>query len=173
MDPCILPGQITILIWLFLQRQRVMNLLELVNEHWAWSGIDPDELVVSNDFGNLIIKDSDDKFWRLCPEDVYCSIVAESIEAYNELIQDEGFAEDWHMVGMLVDAKEALGDLAEGERYCLKVPGVLGGDYAGSNVIKAPLENIIKSAGKLGQHIADKPEGAKIDLKEIGYLEVG
>lgn len=147
-----------------------MNVLELVIEHWAWSGIKPDELVVSNDFGNLILKDDDDKFWRLCPEDVYCKVVADSIEAYNELIQDEEFVEDWHMVSILVDAKKALGDLSEGERYCLKVPGILDGDYVVSNVIKASFENIIVSAGKLGQHIADKPEGAKINLEEIGYL---
>lgn len=74
------------------------------------------------------------------------------------------------MVSILADAKKALGDLAEGERYCLKVPGILDGDYVGSNVIKASLENIIVSAGKLGQYIADKPEGTKIDLEEIGYL---
>lgn len=147
-----------------------MNVLELVAEHWAWTGIKPEELVVTNDFGNLILKDGDDKFWRLCPEDVYCTVVAESIEAYNELIQNEEFAEDWHMVSILVDAKEALGDLAEGERYCLKVPGILDGDYAGDNVVKATLENIIVSAGQLGQHIADKPEGATIDLEELGYL---
>ena len=147
-----------------------MNLLELVSEYWAWSGISPDELVVSNDFGNLIIKDTDDKFWRLCPEDVYCTVVADSIEAYNKLIEDESFAEDWHMVSMLVEAKKTLGDLNEGERYCLKVPGVLGGDYSGANVIKAPLETIIKSSGKLGKHIADKDEGATIDLEKIGYL---
>lgn len=147
-----------------------MNVLELVAEHWAWSGIKAEELVVTNDFGNLILKDGEDKFWRLCPEDVYCTVVAESIEGYNELIQNEEFVEDWHMVSILVDAKAALGDLAEDERYCLKVPGILDGDYVGDNVIKASLENIIVSAGKLGQFIADKPEGAKIDLEELGYL---
>lgn len=147
-----------------------MNVLELVAEHWAWSGIKAEELVVTNDFGNLILKDGEDKFWRLCPEDVYCTVVAESIEGYNELIQNEEFVEDWHMVSILVDAKAALGDLAEDERYCLKVPGILDGDYVGDNVIKASLENIIVSAGKLGQYIADKPEGAKIDLEELGYL---
>ncbi|MGB0865737.1 MAG: T6SS immunity protein Tdi1 domain-containing protein [Granulosicoccaceae bacterium] len=147
-----------------------MELLDIVAEHWAWSGIDANELVVSNDFANLILKDKDNQFWRLCPEDVYCTVVADSIEAYNQLIQDEEFLEDWHMIAMLSQAKIRLGELAEGEKFCLKVPGILGGDYVGKNVIKAPLEVVIASAGRLGKHIADKAEGTKIDLKEVDYL---
>mgnify|MGYP000742613821 CR=1 FL=1 len=147
-----------------------MNELEVVAEFWAWSGVEAEELVVSNDFGNMILKDADNKFWRLCPEDVYCAVVAESIDAYNALIQDEEFLEDWHMVVMSSQAKKSLGELAEGEKFCLKVPGVLGGDYLGANVIKAPVDEILASSGRLGKHIQDQKDGAKINLAEVDYL---
>lgn len=147
-----------------------MDTLEQVAEHWAWSGVVAVEVVVDNDFGNLILKDADDKFWRLCPEDVYCSVVAESIEAYNALIQNEEFLEDWHMTALVSQAKIMHGELEADERFCLKVPGILGGDYFGANVIKASQDDIIVSAGRLGQHIKDLPEGTKIDLNDIGYL---
>lgn len=147
-----------------------MAVLEIVSEFWAWSGVDAEELVVSNDFGNLILKDADNKFWRLCPEDVYCTVVADSIEAYNKLIQNEEFLEDWHMIAMVSQAKAALGELGEGEKFCLKVPGILGGDYLGKNVIKASLEDILQSSGRLGQHIKDQADGAKINLADVDYL---
>ena len=147
-----------------------MSVLEVVTEFWAWSGVGAEELVVSNDFGNLILKDADNKFWRLCPEDVYCNVVAESIDAYNKLIQDEEFLEDWHMIAMSSQAKQSLGTLVEGEKFCLKVPGVLGGDYLGANVIKAPLEDILASSGRLGQHIQDQTDGSKINLADVDYL---
>ena len=53
-----------------------MNIIDEVIESWGWVGIRPAEIVAENDFGNLIIKDAEDNFWRLCPEDVYCEIVA-------------------------------------------------------------------------------------------------
>ena len=52
-----------------------MNIVEEIKESWGWVGIDPVEVVGENDFGNLLIKDSDGKYWRLCPEDVDCEVV--------------------------------------------------------------------------------------------------
>ncbi len=147
-----------------------MSHLELVTEHWAWSGLEPVELVVENDFGNLILKDEGNRFWRLCPEDVYCTVVAESIDAYNKLIQDKEFLEDWHMIAMVTEAKKRLGELEIDQKFCLSVPGILGGDYIGSNVIKAPLTSIIESAGRLGQHVRELADGAKINLADVDYL---
>lgn len=146
------------------------DLLALVAEHWDWSGVQADELVVSNDFGNLILKDAQHRFWRLCPEDVYCRVVAESIDAYNALIQDPEFLQDWHMLAMVSQARTRLGALGEDERYCLKVPGVFGGDYVGKNVIKAQLADILASSGRLGRLIDDKADGARVDLADADYL---
>ena len=72
-----------------------MSIVSEVREAWGWTGIDPQEVVVENDFGNLIIRDSANRFWRLCPEDIYCEVIADSIEAYNALINDEEFLGDW------------------------------------------------------------------------------
>lgn len=147
-----------------------MEVLEIVAAHWAWSGVEADELVVRNDFGNLIVKDKQDKFWRLCPEDVYCSVVADSVDAYNTLIQNDEFLEDWHMIGLVSQAQLALGEREEEEAFCLKVPGILGGDYVGPNVVKVALDELLISAGKLGAHIDGQAEGAKIDLNDVEYL---
>ncbi|WP_202947437.1 hypothetical protein [Sulfurovum sp. AR] len=72
-----------------------MNIVEEIKESWGWIGINPVEVIGENDFGNLMIKDTDGKYWRLCPEDVYCEIVAQNQEELDTLSKDQEFLEDW------------------------------------------------------------------------------
>lgn len=144
-----------------------MTILDEVKESWGWTGIDPKEVVAENDFGNLIMKDADDKFWRLCPEDVYCEVVAESIAEYNLLIKDKEFLEDWFMQAMVEEAEKKLGALKPGYKYHMVIPGILCGEYNESNFNVAPLYEIVRFSGDLGRQIQDLPDGAKIEIKWI------
>ncbi|MDH5180342.1 MAG: DUF1851 domain-containing protein [Gammaproteobacteria bacterium] len=144
-----------------------MNILKEVKDSWGWVGIDPVEVVAENDFGNLILKDADDRFWRLCPEEVYCKIIANSIEEYNELIKDEEFNIDWFMDTIINEAKELLGPLKDGHKYYLVVPGILDGDYTGTNIQSAPFYKIIQYSGDIGLQVKDLPDGAEVILKPI------
>ena len=144
-----------------------MDIIQLVNDSWGWTGINAIELVTENDFGNLIVKDSEDGFWRVCPEDVYCEIIANSIADYNNLIKDEEFLLDWNMTSMISEAIELLGPLKEGYKYHMVMPGVLGGEYNGSNFNTAPLKEIIMFSGELGNKIKDLPDGEQVKFKII------
>jgi hypothetical protein len=142
-----------------------VNIIEEIKESWGWVGIDPEEVVGENDFGNLIIKDTNGTYWRLCPEDIYCKIVANSREELDQLSADPGFLEDWYMESLVEQANEKLGPLHDGCKYCLVTPGPLGGDYGASNIQTASQEEIIRLSGHLGEQIKDLPEGAKIKLE--------
>ncbi len=142
-----------------------MSIINEVKESWGWVGINPTEIVAENEFGNLIIKDAENKFWRLCPEDVYCEVVAESIDDYNKLINDYAFLHDWNMIVMVDEAVAMLGTLKEGYKYCLVIPGVLNGEYSGTNIKTAPFIEIIRLSGNLGKQIKDLPDGAEVKLK--------
>ena len=144
-----------------------MNIINEIIESWGWVGVNPTEIVAENEFGNLIIKDAEDKFWRLCPEDVYCEVVAESIDDYNELINDHEFLNDWNMTVMVNEATEVLGTLKDGYKYYMVIPGVLNGEYNGTNFKTAPFVEIIRLSGDLGKQIKDLPDGAEIKLKVI------
>ena len=144
-----------------------MNIINEIIESWGWVGVNPTEIVAENEFGNLIIKDADNKFWRLCPEDVYCEVVAESIDDYNELINDNDFLNDWNMTIMVNEAIEMLGELKEGYKYYMVVPGVLNGEYSGTNIQTAPFIDIIRISGNLGKQIKDLPDGAEVKLEVI------
>ena len=143
----------------------MINILETVKKHWSWTGIDPIEVVTENDFGNLILRDSDGKFWRICPEDVYCEIIAETIEDYNLLITDSEFNVDWFMESMVSEAKNNIGPLKDGYKYYLVIAGVLGGEYGGKNIQSVPFNELIAHAGELGLQIKDLPDGSKIQIK--------
>ncbi len=144
-----------------------MSILNEIKDAWGWVGIEPQEVVIENEFGNLIVKDFNDKFWRLCPEDVYCELVAESIEEYNVLIKNEEFLEDWSMTAMVQEAEGSLGKFKPGYKYHMVIPGVLGGEYGGSNVKVAPLLEIIRFSGDLGKQIENLPDGAQVELKVV------
>ena len=142
-----------------------MDILDEVKTAWSWSGIEPVEVVTENEFGNLILKDDKDQFWRLCPEDAYCEVIAKSVADYNTLIQDDEFVNDWFMTSMVEEAKKKLGELTGNRKYYLVTPGVLGGEYGGNNVKITTLAKIIRFSGDLGKQIQDQPEGSEINVE--------
>ena len=144
-----------------------MDILKDIQDSWGWIGLNPVEVVTENDFGNLILKDGQDAFWRICPEELECEIIAKSIEEYNELIKDEEFVQDWFMQALVNKAKKALGDLSEGQKYCLKTPIPFGGDYKISNVKTAPLIDLVRASGDMAKQIKDLPDGAKVKLNWV------
>ena len=106
----------------------MQHLLPTVREAWGWTGCKPVEVIAINAFGNLILRDEAERFWRLCPEDVYCRMVAKSPADYDVLLGSEDFLSDWEMIDLVKAAREKLGAPGSGRCYCLKLPGVLGGE---------------------------------------------
>lgn len=144
-----------------------MDLISEIRKSWGWVGIEPIQVVGENDFGNLIIRDVEGKYWRLCPEDVYCEIIARNQQELGVLAQDQEFLVDWNMQALVDAAKVNIGPLSENRKYCLVIPGVLGGAYDISNIRSVPLIELIRFSGDLGKQICDLPEGAQIELKVI------
>lgn len=143
-----------------------MNILETVNQYWGWVGIEPKTLIAENEFANLIIQDVDDRFWRLCPEDLYCEVIADDKDEYNELVKDEEFNQDWFMEIMVHKATEKYGELEEGSKFHMLEPGALGGKYAVFNVKPIAFEKIIKFSGELAQKI-DRAGGKKVNYTPL------
>jgi len=144
-----------------------MSIIQVIKDAWGWVGIDPVEVVGENDFGNLMIKDSQGRYWRLCPEDVYCEVIAQKREEFDRLSSDQEFLEDWSMKLLVTQAREHFGPLTGDQKYCLVTPGILGGEYAVSNIKTAPLIDLIRFSGDLANQIKDLPDGAQIQLKVV------
>ena len=146
-----------------------MQLIAIIEESWGWTGLQPDRVVDDNDFGNLLIKDTSGRYWRLCPEDLSCKIVATSKEALDDLFsQDQTFLGDWYMTQLVQQAKERLGPLRPGFKYCLKIPGVLGGEYGGDNLATMSFSGLISASGHIARQVRDLPDGAQVQLSITG-----
>ena len=144
-----------------------MSLVDEIRQFWGWIGLDPVEVVGENDFGNLIIKDVDGKYWRLCPEDCYCRVVASNRQELDALSTNQAFLHDWYMRALVQLAHEKFGPLVEGKKYCLKIPRFLGGEYGGDNLAIAPLVELVRISGNIAKQTQDLPDGAKVRLRVV------
>jgi hypothetical protein len=142
-----------------------MSLVEEVRQYWGWIGIEPVEIVGQNDFGNLIIEDEEGKYWRLCPDDCYCKVIAANRAELDALSKKQEFLHDWYMTALVSLANDQCGPLSEGRKYCLKIPGVLGGAYGGDNLATAPQPELVRFSGHLARQIDELPDGTQIELR--------
>lgn len=141
-----------------------MKLINEVRSAWGWTGIEPTDIIGDNEFGNLILKDVHGHYWRLCPEDLYCKVIATDREQLQRPSTDQEFLHDFTMSGLVDQAFQQLGALPAGRKYCLKIPGVLGGEYGGDNLATISAEELIRASGHLVQQIESLPDGASIEL---------
>lgn len=144
-----------------------MSLVAAIKNSWGWTGIDPVEVVGENDFGNLIVKDSQGRYWRICPEDCYCKVVAADRNELDALSTNQDFLHDWYVRELVAQAHELCGPLSQGRKYCLKIPGVLGGEYGGTNVATISLDELIRASGHIAEQLRDLPDGAQVTLKVV------
>ncbi|HXA46532.1 MAG TPA: T6SS immunity protein Tdi1 domain-containing protein [Burkholderiaceae bacterium] len=144
-----------------------MSIVAVIKESWGWTGIDPVEVVRENEFGNLIIRDIAGKYWRLCPEDVYCKVIANNQHELDEFYRHEEFLLDWNMTKLTELALGRYGELAPNRKFHLAIPGVLGGKYDLSNIRPVSFEDQIRFAGDIAMQINDLPDGSQIKLNVI------
>ena len=61
-------------------------------------------------------------------------------------------------------ATTTLGTPPKDHCFCLKLPGVLGGDYAAPNLGTIALSELLQVAGKMARQIRDVPDGGEVIL---------
>ena len=142
-------------------------MIDEIRRFWWWVGIQPVDIICENDFGNLLITDVDGKFWRLCPEELSCEIIAQNRNALDALNQRQEFLCDWYMQPLVEKAATALGPLPVGGKYCMKMPSVLGGEYDQSNFAIVLFSKLIRFSGWLAKKIKDLPGGTEVKFQPI------
>jgi hypothetical protein len=142
----------------------VTDLIQVIRESWGWIGLDPVEVIRDNDFGNLIVRDSANYFWRICPEEASCEVVAKNQPDLDALFASPDFIEDWEMIPLVETARGKLGPLEDGRKYYLVLPGVIGGRYDASNMQTLSLLELIGMRGDFAREIKDLPDGTKVRI---------
>ncbi|RKN80257.1 T6SS immunity protein Tdi1 domain-containing protein [Ulvibacterium marinum] len=136
-----------------------------INKAWNWKGFNAIELIRTNDFGNVIFKTDKNEYWRICPEEVTCLKIAENQSDFEHLLADSEFIEDWEMANIIESAKSVVGELQSDEKYCLKMPTLVSGQYEKSNYGKVPFKELILFSGSLGKQTENLKDGQKVKFK--------
>jgi hypothetical protein len=144
-----------------------MSLVEEIQQSWGWMGIKPMEIVGENDFGNLMVKDEEGKYWRLRPEDLSCKVVAKNRKELDALSVDQEFLHDWYMRELVNQAQQQLGPLSEGRKYCLKIPSVLGGEHGGENLAIISLVELVRVSGDIARQLQGIPDRSLVRLRIV------
>jgi hypothetical protein len=142
----------------------VSDLLKTIREAWGWCGIEPAELIAINAFGNVIVQDAAGEIWRIQPEELDATKIAGSRLGYEALRDDPDFATDWDMERPRIEAEALLGEPSEGRCYCLKYPGIFGGQYTAENCGTISIGELLATSGSLAFQIKDVPDGGQIRL---------
>lgn len=127
----------------------------------------PEEVVAENDFGNVIVRATDGRYWRITPEDGICVVIADNRASLEVLLQGQEFLHDWYMRQLVEVARENLGDLVLTRKYCLKIPGFLGGEYGWPNLATAQIQEIIGVAGDIARQMHDFSDGSQVQFKVV------
>lgn len=144
-----------------------MNILHALRDSWGWAGIDPVEVVGATAFGNLMVRDEQGHYWRVCPEALSCEVIADTRAALDEVSKDQVFLHDWYLQPMVDHAEEMLGPLAQGEVYHFVISPVLGGEYASDNVRRLDHVEQLRFCGDLAREIKNLPDGAQVKLRIV------
>jgi hypothetical protein len=144
-----------------------MPLIAEISRAWGWVGIAPEEVVAENDFGNVIVRATDGRYWRISPEEGTCCVVADDRDSLQVLLRDQEFLHDWYMRQLVEVAREHLGELTPPRKYCLKIPGYLGGAYGMPNIATAPIHEIVGMAGDIARQTHELPDGTQVRLEVV------
>ncbi len=128
-------------------------MIDVISSAWGWIEITPTTVVDINKFGNIIFMDTAKHFWRICPEELSCVVIAETQSEYSDLIKDEEFLVDWHSTVLVELAEAAYGPQIDGRCFCLKIPAVLGGAYTIDNIGTISLNELISFSGNVAKQI--------------------
>lgn len=144
-----------------------MAIAEDICEAWGWMGVESAEVVAINKFGNVIFTDQSGRYWRICPEELECKVIAESEDSYRRRQNDPDFKQDWEMMRLVEMAEAKYGAQPVHRCFCLKIPGALGGAYEIENIRTVRIGELVRFAGDVANQIKDLPTGSKVEFKIV------
>jgi hypothetical protein len=106
-----------------------------------------------------------DQVWFFDAETGHLEFSADSMNGWAEKILTDYEMQTGHP--LMRDWQKTNGRMEPGHRLMPKIPFVLGGEYALSNLYSLNAISAMKSRGNLAKQIKDLPDGAKIQFKII------
>lgn len=142
-------------------------MISTITEFWGWKLGEAEKVVLTNLFGNYIIRNTLGEYWRICPEELKCELIAKNDKEFDTKRKNQDFIIDWEMANIVKIAKDKLGDLPKDRCYYLVEPAVLGGTYEADNIESTNRESLIGYAGEIAEQIDPLPDGTPIKINFV------
>jgi hypothetical protein len=136
-------------------------MLNIIEQAWGWTGLEPAEVVEQNAFGNVVVRAIDGRFWRICPEVLACTVIAADLVEFTRLRETDEFTYDWEMTELVRMATRRLGPVTSERCYCLKVPALFEGTYTEGNLGTVARAELIAFSGDIAEQIKEIPDGGR------------
>jgi hypothetical protein len=144
-----------------------LALVDVVREHWGWTGVAPAQVTATSPFGHLVVKDEDGAFWYLDPEIRELNRIADDDSGLARYFSDKVVRFTWDATVLVAAAHERLGPPGEGSCYSLKPHALLQGDYAPENLCILPIAEVVGWTGDVERQTRHLPQGASFALKVV------
>lgn len=131
---------------------------------WEWCTGDITSIVLVTLLGDAFLLGDDGEVYWLQTDSGDLTEVADSMEEFNEMLDDEETFEEWFLTPVLEELLDAGKTLKENEVYSYKVLPVLGGDYTVDNIEPVDIRVHFDTTGKICEQIQDLPDGTEVDI---------
>lgn len=140
-----------------------LSVEKLLND-WRWLCPQPLKLIARNAFGDLFLRDEQDRILWLNVAIGRISEVAESFEKFKSLAESEETRQRWFAVND--EEKASSRGLVPGLEECIgfATPLVLSESGSGNNPYVANIYDHVPFLGDLHRQLAELPHGAKVKL---------
>ena len=143
------------------------RVIAALNAEWGWILPSIREVIMVNSMGNVFLSDAEERYWRVCPEELSAKIVARNQAELEALYADPEYKADWQMSAFVADLVDEYGEPEVGECFGLVVPATLGGDYSVGNTRRRCLYDYLRYAGDIANQTKDLEDCDTVEFKVV------
>lgn len=132
---------------------------------WQWRVTDMKAVVTISCLGDIFLLGHDDNIYWLQTDTGDLTKIANSLEQYHQLLNEEENIDNWFLPLLVGKLKAAGKTLKENEVYSYKKLPVIGGEYSVDNIDPTDMSVHFSFSGQICEKIKDLPDGTKVNIK--------
>jgi len=140
------------------------KIIDTLNNSWNWMIPKVEQVLAVNSMANCFVKDVNAHYWRVCPEELSATLVAETEQRVQEVFSDPDYKEDWQLLGLINPAEEHFGKLKTGECYAMVKPAIMGGEYSINNLRIGSIYEYLSLTGDIAYQTKDLKDGDQVNI---------
>jgi len=136
-------------------------------ERWVWLvGTDKTPILISA-IGDMFLMDRDQKVYWLEVGGGELTLIADSVQAFEEKLTDIEQVEEWFLMDLTTSLRLSAIRLKDGQVYSYKKLPILGGDYTVENFAALDIREHFGYIGDIHKQIKDLPGGTRVQIKTV------